>query len=132
MLSIHDAAAIAAAPTNASIDPALKQLLGDRVDDWAATDLLSLTHLLIIQSGDTEEAIQEEVAFSPMVNPLDNRRFGSKGFEPSWDWLEDHGGWFELIFTVGNDGFAFVLFVEDSEGVDPDLRALCRSYVEAA
>jgi hypothetical protein len=132
MLSFHDAAAIAAAPINASIDPVLQRLLADRVHDWAATDLLDLTHLLIVQRGDTEEDILEEVAFSPFVNPLDGRRFGSKGFVPSWDWLEQHDGWFELIFTVANDGFAFVLFVEDSEAVNPELRDLCRTYAEAA
>ena len=132
MLSFYDAAAIAAAPTTASIDPTLKQLLADRIHDWTATDLLDLTHLLIVQSGDTEEGILEEVAFSPLVNPIDRRRFGSKEFVPHWDWLERHRGWFELIITVANDGYAFVLFIEDAEGVDPELRALCRTYAEAA
>ena len=132
MLSFHDAAAIAAAPTTASIDPTLRQLLEDRVHDWTATDLLDLTHLLIVQAGDTEHAIIDEVAFSPLTNPLDGRRFGSKGFEPHWDWLERHDGWFELIFTVGNSGFAFVMFLEDREDVDTELSRLCETYAEAA
>lgn len=131
MLSFYDAAAIAAAPTTAPIGPTLRQLIADRVDDLTATDLLELTHLLIIQAGDTEGAIIEEIAFTPLINPLDGRRFPSKGFEPHWDWLERHEGWFELIFTVGNDGFAFVLFIEASDGVDPDLRALCLTDAEA-
>ncbi len=45
-----------------------------------------------------------------------------------FDYIEDHGGWFELIVTVGNDGFAFVLFVRDCEGVDPELLAMCRAH----
>ena len=131
MLSFHDASAIASAPSTSSIDLALSQLLADRVQDWAATDLLDLTHLAVIQTGDTEAAIVDEVAFSPLVNPLDGRRFGSKGFEPCWDWLERHAGWFEMIVTVGNDGFAFVLFIQDSDGIDPQLRRLCQSYAPA-
>lgn len=131
MLSFHDAAAIAAAPTTAPIDPTLKQLIADRVHDWTATDLLDLTHLAIVQVGDTEEAILEEVAFSPLINPLDGSRFGSKSFEPSWDWLEHHDRWFEMIVTVGNDGFAFVLFIQDSDGIDPKLRHLCQTYAPA-
>ncbi len=52
------------------------------------------------------------------------------GFEFPFDHLEDHGGWFELISTVGNDGFAFVLIVRDREGVDPELLALCRAHAQ--
>jgi hypothetical protein len=131
MLSFHDAAAIAAAPTTMSIDPTLRQLIADRVHDWNATDLLDLTHLAIVQAGDTEEAVIDEVAFSPLSNPLDGKRFGSKDFEPCWDWLERHDGWFEMIMTVGNDGFAFVLFIEDSAGIDHQLRQLCQTYAPA-
>ena len=130
MLSFDNAAAIAAAPTSASIDPALRQLLADRVHDWAATDLLGLTHLLIVQAGDTEEDILKEVAFSPLANPLNGSRFGSPAFRPAFDWLQGHGGWFELIQTVANDGFAFVLFIEEAEGSDPALLSLCRTYAE--
>jgi len=131
MLSFQDAATITAAPTTTTIDQNLKQLLADRIHDWSATDLLDLTHLAIVQAGDTEEAITDEVAFSPLVNPLDGRRFGSKGFEPAWDWLERHDGWFEMIVTVGNDGFAFVLFIEDSDDIDAQLRQLCHTYAPA-
>ena len=128
MLSFHDAAAIAAAPTTAYLDPALRQLLADRVHDWAATDLLDLTHLLIVQAGDTEQTIMDEVAFTPLVNPLDGSRFGSEGFQPSFDWLSVYDDWAELIFTVSNSGFAFHIFVEIAQGTDPELLALCRTY----
>ena len=131
MLSFDNAAAIAAAPTTATIDPTLRQLIADRVHDWNATDLLDLTHLLVVQPGDTEEAIIEEVAFSPLVNPIDGRRFGSRGFEPCWDWLERHDGCWELIMTVANSGFAFVVFVLDDDGIDPHLRKLCETYAPA-
>lgn len=130
MISFDNAGAIAAAPTNAFIDPALRQLLADRVHDWAATDLLGLTHLLIVQAGDTEGDILKEAAFSPLSNPLNGSRIGSPAFQPAFDWLQDHGGWFELIQTVSNDGFAFVLFIEDAEGADRALISLCRTYAE--
>ncbi len=45
-----------------------------------------------------------------------------------FDYIEDHGGWFELIVTVGNDGFAFILFVRNRDGVDPELLAMCRAH----
>ncbi|MBA3510454.1 hypothetical protein [Sphingomonas sp.] len=128
MLSFDTAAAVAAAPSTASIDPTLKRLLADRVHDWTATGLLDLTHLLVVEAGDTEESIVEAAGFSPLTNTLDGRRFGSAGFEPQFEWLSDVGGHYELIQTVGNDGFAFHIFIPDREGVDPELLALCRNY----
>src|SRR4051794_12011556 len=115
MLSYNEAAAIAAAPTNAPVDDALRQLLADRVHDWAATDLLDLTHVLIVQAGDTEQDLLDAAGYSPLVNPLDEQRFGDVHFKPSFDWLQVHDGWTEIIETVSNDGFAFVLFVENNE-----------------
>ncbi len=128
MLSFDTAAAVAAAPTNTSIDTALRHLLADRVRDWAERGLLDLTHLLIVDAGDTEEQIVEAVGFSPLTNALNNSRFGSAGFEPQFDWLSDLGGHFELIQAVGNDGFAFHIFLPDREGIDPELLSFCRAY----
>jgi len=121
MLSFHNAASIVACPTAPS-DPRLRSLLAEAVAQWTAANLLSLTHVLVIEPGDTEEAIVREVGFSPLVNPIDGARHGSI---PHWDWLQDRGGWFQLIITVGNSGFAFVLFIQDAEG-DPALLELCR------
>ena len=98
--------------------------------DWATTELLELTHLLIVQAGDGEGEMLEAAGYSPLVNSLDGKRFGQKGFTPPFDWLQHHHGWFELIQTVSNDGFAFVIFVPDRDGIDPELRRLCRKYAE--
>jgi hypothetical protein len=128
MLSCADPAAIAAAPNHAPNDPALQKLLADRIHDWAATDLLGLTHLLVVEAGDTEQQVVEEIAYSPLVNPINGARFPSPAYLPPFDFLERHDGWFELIQTVANDGFAFVIFIEDVEEGDPELLNLCRTY----
>src|SRR5690242_13765840 len=103
MLSCADAASIAAAPTLALNDPVLRKLLVDRVHDWSATGLLAMTHLVMVGPGDFEKDIVDEVAFSPLVSSIDAVRFGSPAFQPPFDWLEAHPGWFELIRTVGNE-----------------------------
>ena len=125
MLSFDNAASIAASPAVVP-NAHLSDLLAEAVQHWARTGLLGLTHLLLVEPGDSEEKIVEEVGFSPLVNPLDGVRFGSTAFTPFWDHLQDHGGWFELTVTVGDSGFAFVLFIQDAEGVAPELLALCR------
>ncbi len=127
MQTFHTARAIARAP-RIMTDPQLKNLLVDRVQDWTALGLLDLTHLVIIEVGDTDVSVREELGFSPLVNPLDGLRHGTDGFVFPFDYIEDHGGWFELFVTVGNDGFAFHFFVRNREGVDPDLLAMCRAH----
>ena len=128
MLSFDNAAAIVAAPNHASLDPKIKQLLADRVHDWAVTDLLDLTHVVIVRSGDTEKDLVEQTTLSPLINPLNGSRFGlSSSYVPSFDWLQQHGQWFEIMWAFSS-GHAVFAFVEDAEGSDPELLLLCRAY----
>jgi hypothetical protein len=128
MLAFDNPAAIAGAPSTPGLDPVITQLLKDRVHDWAATDLLGLTHVLVVQLGDSEQTILDEIPFSPLTNSMNDSRFGSPDFEPPFDWLSTHDGWAEIIATVSNDGFAFHLFIELAPDADPDLLALVRAY----
>ena len=130
MISLPDRAAIEAAP-NVPMPDDLRDILARRIAGLTSPlgDLTDLTHFLVVEAGDTEAAIVAEIGFSPLVNAIDRTRFGSPGFHPSWDWLQDLGGWFELIMTVGNGGFAFVLFIQDDEGTLPELLRMCRHHV---
>jgi hypothetical protein len=47
---------------------------------------------------------------------------------PSTEWIADHGSWFEAVYILSDDGFGVVLFVQNDEGVDPELLAMCREY----
>jgi hypothetical protein len=128
MISLCDRASLKAAPT-LPLDKQLRPLLLDRIRHYARRGLLDLTHLVVVQPGDTQADLIEEVGFTPLLNPLDGARLGSPDFHPWWDGLQRHpSGWFELIVTVGNSGFAFVLFIQDAPGADPDLLALCRTF----
>ena len=131
MLYFDSPVAIAEAPSTPGLVPALAKLLADRVQDWAATDLLELTHVLIVEAGDTEQAILDEIPFSPLTNALNDSRFGEPDFQPPFDWLGVHDGWAEIIATVSNDGFAFHLFVEMADGADPELMAMVSAYARA-
>jgi len=103
------------------LEPNLKRPLQDRVRHAASLALADLTHILVVQPGDSETDIIEAIGFSPLVSRLDCVRH-----QPDWDWIEKHEGFFELVYTVSNDGFAFLVFVQDAPGVLPELLALCR------
>ena len=98
--------------------PDLKRLLEERLGDTIHSGLEENTHVLVVEADDTEEQIVEAVGFSPLRTRIDNLP-GS-----DWDWLERHAGWFELLYCVGDSGFAYFLLVEDSDR--SPLAELCR------
>jgi hypothetical protein len=125
MLHLYDRATMRTA-LNANLDPQLQKLLNDRIAALGE-DLIDWTEYLVIEPDDTEADIVCQIGFSPLVEAIDGARFGGPGFQPCWDWIGRHDGWFELIVTFGST-FAYVLFVQDVDGVLPDLLALCRAH----
>ncbi len=97
----------------------LRVLIEDRLADILHCGLQELSHVLVVEAGDTEQQIIEAIGFSPLQSRIDNRPNC-----PGWDWIERHDGWWELLDTVGNSGFAYTLLVKDAEG--PPLADLCR------
>lgn len=114
MLSIYDEQTLTHALT-LPLDPKLHALLADRLAQLTP-ELIEMTHFLIVEARDMEADLVKELGFCP-IEVVDDI--------PSWDWLHDHGGLFELIMTVGDSGFAYHLFVQDGEGALP---RLCRHH----
>jgi hypothetical protein len=131
MISLSTRASLEAALT-LDLEPKLQHLLVDRIKDTASLDLLDLTHIVVVEPGESEEDLQEEISLSPTINPIDGERYPSAQFQVWWDWLERHDGYWEMIITVADTGFAYLLFVPDADNTDPKLRDLCRTYAEPA
>jgi len=108
MLHFYDRATMAHALT-LDLEPRLQALLAVRIGKLTE-DLLDYSEFLIVEEGDTEEDVVRAIGFSPLVEPIDGTRFGEPGFEPGWDWLQEHDGWFEMIVTFGST-FAYVLLI---------------------
>lgn len=130
MLSLPNRAAIGAA-LQTHTDPTLRALLQKHLSLAEAGGLLDLTHIVVIQPADTEAAIVDELGFSPLLD-LDGRRFDEDGFAPSWHHLQAIGGWYELIATIGNDGFAFILLIENVYGTNSELLRMCRALAKGS
>lgn len=112
MINLPDATSIRAA-LNQPLEPQLHELLAKRFADATACELADMTHILVIQPGDTATDIIAAIGFSPI--------------DAVHDWYEQHPGYHEWIFCVGNGGFAFLVFVQDAEGVLSNLLRLCRN-----
>lgn len=113
------------------IDVELKRLLalrrGQLLHD-SDYELDELATFIVAQPGDPIDALEAALGFSVTVNLVDGARFGDPDYEPSFEWVEQHGGWWELAYVLSDDGFGHVLLIPDREGVDPTLLALCRAY----
>lgn len=92
-------------------DPALRALIEGHLTRAKSNGLEDLTCIAVVEPADTEETFQSELGFSPLENPLTETRYGAPGFTPAWNWLEVHPAWVETIWTAGDDGFAFIVFV---------------------
>lgn len=99
MLSFYDRASLRRALALPLPDD-LNALMRRRIHQIFDDGLADLTHLLVIEAGDTEAMVHEEIGFSPLE--VEDVRYGAPGFLPSWDILHHHHGWFEMVFCIGN------------------------------
>ena len=126
MLTITDGGSLARA-LKLPIGLRLKRLLTERRDQLGG-DIKDQARFIIVQPGDVMTALEQELGWSVFTTP-EGQRFGESDFYPGWEWIADHGHCFEMVFILTDDGFAHVILIENSPGVDPDLLKLCRMYV---
>ena len=46
---------------------------------------------------------------------------------PPWEYVDQTDGWYELVLVTGDDGFGYVVLVEDRSDQDQDLLSYCRA-----
>jgi hypothetical protein len=129
MMYFYDRASFARALT-LDLDPRLHALLARRIGNLA-TELIDYTEYLVVERGDTEGDIIRYIGLSPLIEPMGGIRFGKPGFQPHWDYLAAHDGWFEFIFTFGS-AFAYVLLVESRNSETDLLQRLCMTYTSSS
>lgn len=102
MLSLTDRASIASALDDPDLDLDLRVLIGRHLSDN--------TKLFVVQGGDTPEVINAALGFA------------ITGDERSYDWIEDHGLWFEIGRGTTR------IFVENGPGTELGIHYLCMSH----
>ena len=121
MLSLNDRDAVAAALTDPTIDPALRALIGLRVwqvDTDRRRPLGEVLQIVAAQPGDTSEAIHAAVGFPITWDEAD---------QPGFEWMNDHGSWFELAYVLTDD-FGMLVFVADHPDTNHTLRFNCLGF----
>lgn len=118
MLSLTDRDAVTAALTDPGLDPQLRALIGLRVwqmDDDRKRPLGDVLQIVVVQPGDTPEIIHQAVGFPITWDQAD---------QPGFEWMEDHGSWFELAYVLTDD-FGMIVFVAEDPRTNFNLLFNC-------
>ena len=79
--------------------------------------------VIIIETGDTVEDIENEIGFFVMTNLFDDVRYPDPDFVPSCEAREVQGGCYEMLFILSDGDDAVEIFIP-KDGVDNVLLAL--------
>jgi hypothetical protein len=111
-------------------DPQIVQLIQRRIEDSAeyVEHFSDLVLFVLVEPGDDLAAVDDALGFPVMANRFDGIAFGEPGFTPSWDVLEEHAQFYELVWIFGDDGSGVTIFVRKTEGVSTQLLSMCRQF----
>lgn len=122
MIVLQSWAAVEAA-LQTPLDAGLRSILRDRHAQLSGYG--DIARFVIVEPGDDPVTIEPP----PLTNLVDGCLFGEPAFEPSWEHIQDHSGWFELTYVLSDDGSGSSVLIPDTEGIHADLLKLCRSYM---
>ena len=112
----------------------IKQLVQQRINDLGGEsfDSNELGYFLVVEAGDSIEAIRATVGFDILHNRFTGIRFNATGFTPSFEFIEEFPACYDMVFVLDDTGIGVEIFVPKEEGIDPDLIAMCRMYAYTA
>ena len=123
MLSLADRDEVTVALTDTALDADIRALIGLRVwqvDTDRRRPLGEVLQIVVVQPGDSSEVIHEAVGFPITWDQAD---------QPGFEWMNDHGSWFELAYVLTDD-FGMLVFVADHPDTDHTLHFNCLAFAD--
>ena len=126
MLNIRD-------PDSARLitDPDIRKLINQRFIDMGEDVDVDL-RVILVEVGDLVESLEKESGCPILHNLCDDIRYGQPGFVPSFEVLEEHASFYEMVFVPGDGDGGIVIIIPKQEGIDADLLAMCAEYAAPA
>ena len=115
MLALTNRDAVASALNDPHLDPDLRGLISHRAQQLYVEPLGQDVRFVVVEGGDTPEVINEALGF-PIT--------GDQAEEPSYQWIEDHGLWFEIAYP----NLRTFIFVENGPGTELGIHYLCLAH----
>ncbi|SFI86134.1 hypothetical protein [Nitrosomonas sp. Nm34] len=116
-------------------DPAIPSLVQQRFSEVCAGEPYDYDlhgYMVVVEPGDSAEALEREIGFPILRNSFDNTCYGEPDFTPSFEALEEHESCYEMVFIFNGEGFGVGIFIPKQHGVDGDLLAMCAEYAVPA
>jgi len=111
------------------LDPMMRAFLVKRIEhmakDWAPDQWFDFGQLLILEEGDDPAIVETAGCLRLTGSPFGAARLGDPGFAPAWEWVDDHGSFYEVAMVVSDDGGFFIVVIPKSIDTSPALLALC-------
>ena len=123
MLSLTDRDAVTAALTDPTLDPTRRALIGLRVwqvDTDRRRPLGEILQIVVVQPGDSPEIVHEAVGYPICWDQAE---------QPGWEWMNDHGSWFELAYILTDD-FGLIVIIADHPDTNHTLRFNCLAVAD--
>jgi len=89
-----------------------------------------LGYFLIVEPGDSIATINTQIGFDILANKWSGIRFDQPGYTQSFEVLDEHANWFEMVFIISDDGYGIEVFIPKAIDI-PDLLAMCQLYAAA-
>ena len=121
MLTLTDRASVSRTLSDTTLDLDLRALIGLRA--WQlhveqGRPIGTGFRLIVVQGGDTPDVINTALGFAITGDRADGH---------SYDWIKDHGFWFEISY--GGEGEALThVFVENGPGTELGVHSLCMAH----
>ena len=118
-------------------DPALRSIVEQRFadmcdeddpDDEPDPDLEPDLLVIVVEPGDSVQALEAESGCPILRNLCNDIHFGEPGFTPCFELLEEHAGFYERVYVLGDGDSGINIIIPKSEGIDADLLAMCAEY----
>lgn len=98
----------------------------ERLSDYEGHELGQMVQFIVMTSSETVIELEVALGFSVRVNRFSGCRYGDADFLPSWEVIEEHPFWYEVVYVLSDDGFGIVIFVP--KDADPELIDMLQHY----
>lgn len=116
-------------------DPDIRSLVEQRFVEICAGEAYDYDlhgYMIVVEPGDSVDALEEESSCPILRDLFDDTRFGDSDFSPSFEALEEHADCYEMVFILNDDGFGIEIFIPKAGGIDAHLLAMCALYATPA
>lgn len=111
-------------------DPELKALVEKTIaalsEDYPY-DPDELGYFVLVEPGDTIATINAQIGFDILSNRWTGIRFDQPGYTQAFEILDEHAGYYELVFLIDDSGYGVALLFSKTIDI-PELLAMCQLY----